>query len=98
VESKKDKQKYDPFFEHTILFEPVVARYIDHVLRSKNGFLILNPESHLKSHDNLHGGYFKKIKFIVKLTYTKSVNPYSQIDASIDGIPYHKKEEEVELK
>jgi hypothetical protein len=27
-----------------------------------------------------------------------SENPYSQIDVSIDGIPYHTKEEDVELK
>jgi hypothetical protein len=75
-----------------------VGIYIDHVLRSKNGSLNLNPASHLKLHDNLQGGYFKKMKFVVKLAYTKSENLYSQIDASIDGIPYHTKEEEVELK
>jgi hypothetical protein len=96
--AKKDKKEDDPFFEHTILLEPAVGRYIDHVLHSKNGCLILNPVSHLKLHDNLHGGYFKKINFVVKLTYTKSKNIYSQIDASIDGIPYQTKEEEVELK
>jgi hypothetical protein len=95
--AKKEK-KDDPFFEHTIILEPAVGIYIDHVLCSKNGCLILNPASHLKLHHNLHGGYLKEIKFIVKLTCTKSENPYSQIDASIDGIPYHKKEEEVELK
>jgi hypothetical protein len=74
-----------------------VGRYIDHFIRSKNGCLIINPASYLRLHDNLQG-YFKKIKFIVKLTYTKSDNLYSQIDANIDGIPYHKKEEEDELK
>jgi hypothetical protein len=98
VESKKRRKKDDPFFEHTILLEPVVGRYIDHVLRSKNGCLILNPASHLKLHDSLHGGYFKEIKFIVKLTYTKSDDPFSQIHTSIDGIPYLTKEEEVEFK
>jgi hypothetical protein len=72
-----------------------VGRYIDHILHSKNGCLILDPASHLRLHDNLQGGYFKKIKFIVKLTYKKSDNLYSQIDANIDGIPYHTKEEEV---
>jgi hypothetical protein len=85
-------------FEQTILLEPVVGIYIDHVLRIKNVCLILNPASHLRLHENLHGGYFKHIKFVVKLTYTTSDNQYSQIDASIDGIPYHTQEEEVELK
>jgi hypothetical protein len=75
-----------------------VGIYIDNVIRSKNGCLILNPASHLKLHDKLHGGYFKEIKFVVKLTYTKSENSYSQIYSSIDGIPYHTKEEEVEFK
>jgi hypothetical protein len=89
--AKKDKTEDDPFFEHTILLEPEVSRYIDHVLRSKNGCLILNPASYLKVHDNLQGGYFKKIKFVLKLTYKKSENQYSQIDASIEGIPYHTK-------
>jgi hypothetical protein len=70
-----------------------VGRYIDHVLGSKDGCPILNPSSHLRSHDNLQGGYFKKIKFIVKLTYRKSENLYSQIDVNIDGISYHTKEE-----
>jgi hypothetical protein len=74
-----------------------VGRYIDHGLLSKNGCLILNPASHLRLHDNLQGGYFKKIKFVVKFTYTKSDNLYSQIDVNIDDIPYHTKEEEVEL-
>jgi hypothetical protein len=55
--AKKGKNKDDPFFEHTILLEPSVGRYIDHVLRSKHGCLILNPASHLKLHDNLEGGY-----------------------------------------
>jgi hypothetical protein len=96
--AKKDKKKGDPFFEHTILLESEVGKYIDHVLRSNNGCLILNPASHLKLHDNLHGGYFKKIKFIVKLTYTKSDDPFSQIHTSIDFIPYHTKEDEFELK
>jgi hypothetical protein len=36
----------------------------------------------------------KKIKFAIKLTYTKSDNLYLQIDVNI----YHTKEEEVELK
>jgi hypothetical protein len=75
-----------------------VGRNIDHVLRRKNGCLILNPASHLKLYDNLHRGYFKEIKFVVKLTFTKSASMYSQIDVSIDDIPYHIKEEEVEFK
>jgi hypothetical protein len=75
-----------------------VGRYIDHVLHRKNECLILNPSSHLILHDNLQSGYFKHIKFIVKLTYTTYNNLYSQIDAIIDGITYHTKEEEVELK
>jgi hypothetical protein len=95
---QKRQKKDDPFFLHTILFEPGVGRNIDHVLRSKNGCLILNPASHLRLHDNLQGGYFKKIKFIVKLTYTKSDNLYSKIYANINGITYHTNEEEVELK
>jgi hypothetical protein len=70
--AKKGKNKDDTFFEHAILLEPSVGRYIDHVLRSKNGYHILNPASHLKLHDNLEGGYFTKIKFVIKLTYTKS--------------------------
>jgi hypothetical protein len=72
-----------------------VDRYIDHVLCSKNGCLVLNPASHLRLHENLQGEYFKKIKFIVKLAYTKSDNLYSQIYANIDGIPYNAKEEEL---
>jgi hypothetical protein len=96
--AKKGKNKDDPFFEHTILLEPSVGRYIDHVLRSKNGCLILNPASHLKLHDNLEGGYFTKIKFVIKLTYTKSEDPYSKIHTSIDGVPYHTKEEELDVK
>jgi hypothetical protein len=98
VESEKGQKKDDPFFEHTILLEPAVGKYIDHVLHRKNRCFILNPASYLKLHDSLHGGYFKEIKFVVKLTYKKSENWYSQIDASIDGIPYHAKENEVELK
>jgi hypothetical protein len=96
--AKKRQKKDDPFFEHTILLEPEVGRYTDHVLCSKNGCLILNLASHLKLHENLHGGYFKELKFIIKLTYTKSDDMFSQIHTSIDGIPYHTKEEEVELK
>jgi hypothetical protein len=49
-------------------------------------------------HDNLEGGYFTKIKFVVKLTYTKSEDPYSEIHTSIDGVPYHTKEEELDVK
>jgi hypothetical protein len=75
-----------------------VGRYIDHVLRRKNGCLILNPASHLKLHDNLERGYFKKIKFVIKLTYTKSEDPYSEIHTSIYGVPYHTKEEELYVK
>jgi hypothetical protein len=86
---KKGSQTGDPFFEHTILLDPSVGRYIDHMLRSKNGCLILNPASHLKLNDNLEGGYFTKIKFVIKLTYTRSEDPYSQIHTSIDGVPYH---------
>jgi hypothetical protein len=96
--AKQGKKEDDPFFEHIILLEPGVGRYIGHVLRSKNGCLVINPGSHLRLHDNLHGGYFKKIKFVIKLTYTKSDNMYLQIDANIEGIPYHTKEDEVELK
>jgi hypothetical protein len=95
---KKEKKKDDPFFEHTILLETSVGRYIDHVLRSKNGCLILNPASHLKLHDKLEGGYFTKIKFVVKLTYAKSEDPYSTIHTCIDGVPYHTKEEELDVK
>jgi hypothetical protein len=93
--AKKGRNKHDPFFEHTLLLEPSVGRYIDHVPRSKNGclILILIPASHLKLHDNLEGGYFTKIKFVIKLTYTKSEDPYSEIHTSIDGVPYHTKEE-----
>jgi hypothetical protein len=75
-----------------------VGRYIDHILRSKNGCLILNPASHLKLHDNLKGGYFTKIKFVIKLTYKKSEDLYSEIHTSIDGVPYHTKEEELDVK
>jgi hypothetical protein len=89
--AKKGSKPDDPFFEHTILLEPLVGRYIDHVLRSKNGCLILNPASHLKLHDNLKGGYFTKVKFVIKLTYTKAEDPYSQIHTSIDCVPYHTK-------
>jgi hypothetical protein len=84
--AKKEKKKDDPFFENTILLEPSVGRYIDHVLCSKNGCLILDPTSHLKLHNNIEGGYFTKIKFVIKLTYTKSEDPYSQIHTSIDGV------------
>jgi hypothetical protein len=77
VESQNGKKEYDPFFEHTILLEPAVGRYIDHVIHSKNGCLILNPASHLRLHENLLGGYFKHIKFVIKLTYTTLDNLYS---------------------
>jgi hypothetical protein len=76
-EQKETKIKTILFFEDTIILEPAVGRYIEHVLHRKNGCLILNPASHLKLHDKLHGGYFKEIKFIVKLTYTKSDDPFS---------------------
>jgi hypothetical protein len=69
-----------------------------YVLRSKNGCLILNPASHLKLHDNLEGGHFTRIKFVIKLTYTKSEDPYSEIHTSIDGVPHHTKEEELDVK
>jgi hypothetical protein len=69
---QKRQKEDDPFFEHTILLELRVGRYIDHFICSKDGCLILNPASHLILHDNLQCGYFKKIKFIIKLTYTKS--------------------------
>jgi hypothetical protein len=46
----------DSFYDHNILLEPLVGRYIDHVLPSINVCLILNPESHLRLHDNLEGG------------------------------------------
>jgi hypothetical protein len=75
-----------------------VGRYIDHILHSKKGCLIINPASHFKLHDNLEGGYFTKIKFVVKLTYKKSEHPYSEIHTSIDGVPYHTKEEELDVK
>jgi hypothetical protein len=75
-----------------------VGRYIDHVLRSKHGCLILNPASHLKLHDNLKSGYFTKVKFVNKLAYTKSEDPYSQIHTSIDGVPYHTNDEELDVK
>jgi hypothetical protein len=96
--ANKGSKTDDPFFEHTILRELSVGRYIDHVLRSKNGCLILNPASHLKLHDNLEGGYFTKIKFDIKHTYTRSEDPYCQIHTSIDGVPYHTKEEELDVK
>jgi hypothetical protein len=67
----KVKKDDDPFFEHTILLESSVGRYINHVLCSRNGCLIINPASHLRLHNNLEGGYFKDIKFVVKLAYTK---------------------------
>jgi hypothetical protein len=82
-EQKKENTNIILFFEHTILLEASVGRYIDHVLRSKHGCLILNPASHLKLHENLEGGYFTKIKFVIKLTYTKSEDPYSEIHTSI---------------
>jgi hypothetical protein len=72
-----------------------VGRYIDHILPSKNGCLILNPA---RLHDNLEGGYFTKIKFVIKLTYTRSEDPYSQIHTSIEGVPYYTKEEELDVK
>jgi hypothetical protein len=75
-----------------------VGRYIDHVLRSKSECLILNPARNLKLHDNVEGGYFTKIKFVIKLTYTKSEDPYSKIHTIIDGVPYHTKEEELDVK
>jgi hypothetical protein len=52
----------------------------------------------LKLHDNLKGGYFTKVKFVIKLTYTKYEDPYSQIHTSIDGVPYDTKEEELGVK
>jgi hypothetical protein len=52
----------------------------------------------LKLHDNLEGGYFTKIKFVIKLTYTESKDPYSKIHTSIDGVYYHTKEEELDVK
>jgi hypothetical protein len=51
--AKKGKKEDDPIFEHTIILEPGVGRYIDHVIRSKNGYPILNPASHLRLHFNL---------------------------------------------
>jgi hypothetical protein len=68
---RKGKTDDYPFFKHMILLEWRVGRYIDHVIRSKNSCLILNPVSHLQLLDNpSRGGYFKHIKFVVKLTYT----------------------------
>jgi hypothetical protein len=52
----------------------------------------------LKLYDNLEGGYFTKIKFFIKLAYTRSEDPYSQIHTSIDGVPYHTKEVELDVK
>jgi hypothetical protein len=52
----------------------------------------------LKLHDNLEGGTFTKIKFVIKLTYTKSEDPYSKIHTSIYGFPSHAKEEELDVK
>jgi hypothetical protein len=46
----------------------------------------------------LRGGSFKDINFVVKITYAKSDNTYSEIDVSVKVITYHKKEEEAELK
>jgi hypothetical protein len=96
-EQKRTKQKIILFLNTQFYLN---QRWVDTLTMfyvEKNRCLILNPASHLKLHDNLHGGYFKEIKFVVKLTYKKSENPYSQIDVNIDGIPYHTKEEEVEL-
>jgi hypothetical protein len=67
-------------------------------LGNKHCCLILNPASNLRLHDNLQGAYFKSIKFIIKLSYKKTDNIYSKLDVNIEGIPYHTKEEEVELK
>jgi hypothetical protein len=96
--AKKGKHKDDTFFGHTIIPEPSVGRYIDHILRSKNRCLILNPASHLKLHDSLEDGYFTKIKSVIKLTYTKSEDPYLEIHTSIDVVPYHTEEEESDVK
>jgi hypothetical protein len=36
--AKKGKKEDDPFLiKHTVILEPGVGRYIDHVIRSKNG-------------------------------------------------------------
>jgi hypothetical protein len=94
----KGKKDEDWVYEHTILVEPAVGRYIDHFLHSKNGCLILNPASHLRLYHNLQGGYFKEDKFVVKLAYTKSEDPCSEIYVNLEGIPYHTKEEEAELQ
>jgi hypothetical protein len=95
--AKKGKKEDDPFFNTDFYLN---RGWVDTltVFYVENGCLILNPASHLRFHDNLQGGYFKKIKFIVKLTYKKSDNIYSQIDANIDGIPYDTKEKEDELR
>jgi hypothetical protein len=90
--ASRGKKDDDSFYEYTILLEPSVGRYIDHVLCIRNGCLILNPASHLQLHDNLEGGYFKDIKFVVKLAYTKLEDTYSERYVSVEDIPYHKKE------
>jgi hypothetical protein len=45
--ARRGKKDDDYVFEHTLVLEPSVGRYIDHVLRIINGCLILNPASHL---------------------------------------------------
>jgi hypothetical protein len=52
----------------------------------------------LKLNDNLEGGYFTKIKSVIKLTYTKSEDPYLEINSIIDCGPYHTEEEEPDVK
>jgi hypothetical protein len=91
--AKKGSKPDDPFFEHTILLEPSVGRYIDHVLRSKNGCLILNPASHLKLHDNLKGGYFTKDSvFRVSFVFRWVVGRGKYyIDGPNDGYPVDNK-------
>jgi hypothetical protein len=91
--ASRGKKDDDYFYEHTMLVEPSIGRYIDHVLCSRNGCLILNPASHLRVYDNLERGYFKEINFVVKLTYTKSEDTYSEMDMSVEGVSYHTKEE-----
>jgi hypothetical protein len=71
--NNKEENKW--FYEHTIGVDPSVGRYIDHVLRSKKGSMILNPASHLRLHHNLEDGYFKEIKFVFKLTCNRSEDP-----------------------
>jgi hypothetical protein len=61
--ARKGKKDNDPFYEHTILLEPLVVIYIDHVIRITNGCLVLNPESHLRLHDNLEGGELQRHQF-----------------------------------